>query len=167
MKEITTEELKYMNPFTWCGKEWFTVNAETNGKINALTASWGGFGRLWNRDVVTIYIRPQRYTREFIDESGEFSISFLEPDHKMALSFLGRVSGKDHPDKLEASGLHACHIDQIPTFEEAVLTMHCEVLYRQPLDPAFFKDPKLCDENYPNQDYSIMYIAQIKKIFQK
>lgn len=43
-----------------------------------MTASWGGIGVIWNKNVVTVYIRPQRYTREFVDASDHFTLTFLK-----------------------------------------------------------------------------------------
>ena len=62
-KKIAVEDLM-MNPFTKMGKEWMLITAgnETTG-INTMTASWGGVGVLWNKNVATAYIRPQRYTK--------------------------------------------------------------------------------------------------------
>ena len=76
MKEINIEEFKF-NPFTKIGKEWMLVTASNNGKVNSMTASWGGVGVLWNKNIAFIVLRPQRYTKEFVDASNEFSLSFL------------------------------------------------------------------------------------------
>ena len=66
MKEINIEQFKF-NPFTKIGKEWMLVTASNNGKVNSMTASWGGVGVLWNKNIAFIVLRPQRYTKEFID----------------------------------------------------------------------------------------------------
>ena len=63
MKEINIEEFKF-NPFTKIGKEWMLVTASNNGKVNSMTASWGGVGVLWNKNIAFIVLRPQRYTKE-------------------------------------------------------------------------------------------------------
>ena len=66
-----------MNPFVAIGKEWMLITAGDENQVNTMTASWGGMGVLWNKDVVTAYIRPQRYTKEFVDSQDCFSLSFL------------------------------------------------------------------------------------------
>ena len=38
------------------GKDWMLVCAGDN----AMTASWGGMGVLWNKPVAFVFIRPQR-----------------------------------------------------------------------------------------------------------
>ncbi len=75
-KEIKPEELT-KNPFHMIGKEWMLVTAEKDGKVNTMTASWGGVGIMWGKPVAYVFIRPQRYTKEFIDGTDTFSLSIL------------------------------------------------------------------------------------------
>ena len=58
------------------GKQWMLVTAEKSGAVNTMTASWGGLGVLWRKNVAYIFIRPQRYTKEFIDAGERFTLSF-------------------------------------------------------------------------------------------
>lgn len=51
-----------------------------------MTVSWGGIGELWGKDVAMIFIRPQRYTYEFIEREDYFTMSFFEKEYKKALS---------------------------------------------------------------------------------
>lgn len=55
------------NLFSLLGDRWALVTAGTAEQCNTMTVSWGGTGILWNQPVVTIYLRPQRYTKEFVD----------------------------------------------------------------------------------------------------
>lgn len=71
-KEMKPEELQ-KNPFTMIGKEWLLVTAEKDGKANTMTASWGGMGVMWGKNTAFIVLRPQRYTKEFIDSTETFS----------------------------------------------------------------------------------------------
>ena len=49
-KEMKPEELQ-KNPFTMIGKEWLLVTAEKDGKANTMTASWGGMGVMWGKEI--------------------------------------------------------------------------------------------------------------------
>ena len=46
-----------MKPFEKIGSEWMLISAEKDGKANTMTASWGGIGVLWGKNVATVYIR--------------------------------------------------------------------------------------------------------------
>ena len=81
MKEISVSELQD-NMFDAIGKEWMLVTAGTQDKFNMMTASWGGTGILWGKPVAFIFIRPERYTYEFIEEGDKLTLSFLGEEHK-------------------------------------------------------------------------------------
>ena len=82
--EFTKTDLKtmQMNPFEKIGSQWMLVTAEKDGKVNTMTASWGGVGVLWGKDVATVYIRPQRYTKEFVDAADTFTLTFYDGESK-------------------------------------------------------------------------------------
>ena len=162
MRQIKPEELQ-KNPFQMIGKEWLLVAAEKAGKTNAMTASWGGVGIMWGKPVAYVFIRPQRYTKEFIDASDTFSLSVLGEEYHKTLSYFGTVSGRDE-DKIAKSGLQVAYDGATPYFQEAGTVMICRKLFAQYYDPACFID-KTCDETwYPEKDYHMMYIAEIEKV---
>lgn len=163
MREIKPEELQ-KNPFQMIGKEWLLVTAEKDGKANTMTASWGGVGIMWHKPVAYVFLRPQRYTKEFIDQTDTFSLSVLGEEYRETLRYFGTVSGRDE-DKIAKSGLHVAHEGETPYFAEANMVMICRKLYGQPYDPSCFIDKSLDEKNYPNKDYHTMYIAEIEKVF--
>ena len=165
MKEIDINDLN-LNPFNKIGKEWMLITASDREKTNTMTASWGGFGFLWNKNIAFIVLRPQRYTKEFVDKTNEFSLSFFDESYKKTLSYLGSVSGKNE-DKISKSGLHLSFINNIPSFEEASMIINCKNLYKQNLLSECFIDTNIDEKNYPNKDYHTLYFAEIKNIFVK
>lgn len=164
--EIIKPENLTIKVFKLIGADWFLVCAEKEGKTNALTASWGQMGQLWNKWVVTVYIRPQRYTKEFIDHADRFSLSFFDGKHE-EMSFIGTHSGRDVPQKTEKTGLHTEFLDGVPTFQEANLIFICRKLYVQPLTKESFLNPELAEKNYRKGDFSVAYIAEIEKIYRR
>ena len=94
MKSIKPEELQ-KNVFSMIGKEWLLVTAEKEGQVNTMTASWGGLGVMWGKNVAFIVLRPQRYTKEFVDAGGTFSLSVLDGEYRKTLNYLGTVSGRN------------------------------------------------------------------------
>ena len=61
-KEIKAEDLQF-NPFTRIGSDWMLITAGDEKKFNTMTASWGGAGVFWGKNVVTCYIRPSATQR--------------------------------------------------------------------------------------------------------
>lgn len=165
MKEINPELLNE-NPFKMIGKDWLLLTAEKEGKVNTMTASWGGVGVLWNKNVAYLFIRPQRYTKEFIDASDRLSISVLPEEYRKQLGYLGRVSGRDE-DKIANSGLTVKDFEGIPGFEEARLTIVAKKLYAQELKEECFIDTGIIEKDYKAKDFHTMYVVEIEKILEK
>ena len=161
-KEVKMEELNF-NPFTKIGTEWMLITAGDEKKFNTMTASWGGVGIMWNKNVVTTYIRPQRYTKELIDQSGKLSLSFFDEGSRKMLNYMGTVSGRDE-DKIAACGLHVEMVNSAPVFQESRMAIICRKLYAQPMEEACFLDQELIVKNYPDRDYHTVYVVEIEKI---
>ncbi len=131
---------------------------------NAMTASWGGMGVLWNKNVFFCFIRPQRYTKEFTDASDYISLSFFGEEYKKALTYCGRNSGRDG-DKLAAAGLKATVSDNgIVEFEGAKVTVIGKKLFAADMKEADFIDKSLIEKNYPNEDYHTVYVCEIEEL---
>ena len=99
MKEINPLDLSE-NVFKVIGKDWFLITDDKDGKCNAMTASWGGMGVLFNKNVVTIYVRPSRYTKSFLDADDRFSLCVMPEKYRDQLKYCGKVSGRDE-DKIK------------------------------------------------------------------
>ena len=164
MNRITPEEIK-RDPFTLIDKDWMLITAEKEGKVNTMTASWGGVGIIWNKKVAYIFIRPQRYTKEFVDASERFSLSVLPDSYRKELTYLGRVSGRDE-DKIAKTGLKVAYEEGVPYFEESKYVFICRKLYAQDLKGECFIDKSLDPKNYPTQDYHTMYVAEIEEVLE-
>lgn len=161
LSEIT----KKIDPIIGMRENWYLVTAEKDGKANALTAGWGAFGNVWEKKTVTVYIRPQRYTKKFMDAAGRFTLTFFE-GHQKELLYMGSHSGKDVPDKIEKAGLTLIHAEGEPTYEEGKYMLVCRTLYRQAQKPEDFLDPAFAEETFPDHDYSVMYVAEIEAAYE-
>ena len=126
---MTANEIS-KNVFDMIGKQWMLVGAAKDGKVNAMTASWGGLGVMWGKNVAFVFIRQTRYTKEFVDNGETFSLSFFGDDQRKMLNYMGTVSGRD-ADKVSECGLHVSLEENAPVFEEAELTLVCRKLFAQ------------------------------------
>lgn len=147
------------NPFKMIGTDWMLITAGTQDRFNTMTASWGGLGVLWERKVCTVYVRPTRYTYEFLEQSGTFTVSFFSEAYRKALLFCGTHSGRD-TDKMRETGLTARKGDGYVWFEEARIVLRCRKIYTQDITPDRFLDPSI-EQMYPQKDYHRLYIGEI------
>lgn len=113
--------------------DWALVTAGTEASFNSMTVSWGGLGTLWRKPVVTVYIRPNRYTHGFLESNEYFTVGFYSEEYKKALGIMGSKSGRDC-DKVALSGLTPVALKQGVTYREAGLTLLCRKVYRQVMD---------------------------------
>jgi flavin reductase (DIM6/NTAB) family NADH-FMN oxidoreductase RutF len=147
--------------------KWMLISAaRPDGSINTMTASWGGFGVMWNKEVAFIVIRPQRYTREFVESTGSLSLTFFDESYKKALSYLGKASGRDE-DKIAKASLSVATDNNIPYFEEANTAIFAKKLFVQHINEKAFLDPKIIEHWYPERDFHYLYIAEITKVLVK
>lgn len=158
-KIIQPAELE-RNAIRLIGEEWMLITAGSVDKYNTMTASWGGLGMLWNKPVVFIFIRPQRFTYHFIQDNNLFTCSFFEPVFRPALQFCGAHSGRD-VDKASVTGLTPCLTPSgSVTFRQASIYLECRKLYYDDLRPENFLD-NFIGRNYPDRDYHRMFIGEI------
>lgn len=153
------------NPFELLAKDWMLVSAGSVNKWNTMTASWGGLGVIWGKPSATAYIRHSRYTKEFVDNSEYFTITFLQDGHRDALNKMGSQSGRDI-DKMHESGLTPIFVDGQPTFEQAKLVLICRKRCVSEIAPTDILHEETRDKWYGDKDYHAMYIGEIVAAYQ-
>jgi flavin reductase (DIM6/NTAB) family NADH-FMN oxidoreductase RutF len=162
MKEIERSQLP-LDPFSLIGGDWFLLTAGTEESgYNTMTCSWGHFGPLWASDTAVVYVRPQRYTKEFVDREELYTLSFFD-GRKKELGYLGSRSGRDE-DKVAAVGLTPVFEEGYTYFKEAKLVVVCKKLYQAPLKEEYFLDKETMEKNYPDRDFHDLYVGKIEKI---
>lgn len=145
--------------------DWMLVTAGTPEKCNTMTAVPGAVGELWGKDVVFTFIRPQRYTYEFLESSDVFTLSFFGGEYKKELSLCGSKSGRD-TDKIKECGFTAAQSGGGVYFEEASAVIVCKKIAFQDIDPNGFLDPSI-EKNYAQKDYHRVYVGEILKVLVK
>ena len=162
---IDPKELN-QNVFTLIGDQWMLITAGTKEKCNTMTASWGGLGVLWGGPVATVYIRPQRYTLEFVENSDYFTLSFFGEAYRKALALCGSKSGREL-DKVKECGFTVMEAEcGAPYFAEAELVLVCRKRFVQPMDPDRLPED-VKERWYPQKDYHTLYIGEIVEAYQK
>ncbi|MBQ8331313.1 MAG: flavin reductase family protein [Clostridia bacterium] len=149
------------------GKDWMLITAkdEERGSVNAMTASWGCMGVLWNKPVAVCFIRPQRYTYGLAEKANRLSLAFFGDGHRDALKLCGTKSGRDC-DKLREAGLSRTEADGVPVIAEAELLLICRKLYADDIKEEGFLDSSLL-ANYSQKDYHRIYVCEIESAYRK
>ncbi len=144
------------------GTDWMLVTAGNEEKYNTMTASWGGMGILWNKSVVFAFIRPQRYTYEFMENNEYFSLSFFGKQWARALKFCGTNSGRD-VNKAKVTGLVPVFDEKAPYFEQANTVVICRKLYCQDMTPDSIIDSSI-SQYYHGNDFHRVYVGEMTRV---
>lgn len=168
-KTFSPLDVKQLNEniFRLLDDEWMLVTAGSMKHFNTMTASWGGFGILWNRPVAFVFIRPQRYTFEFTEKHDQFTLSFFGQEHREVLSYCGSRSGRN-VDKVKETGITplATPSGNI-CFIESKLVFECKKLFRNDFLAEHFMEKELTGNYYPEKDFHRMYIGEITSAFER
>lgn len=160
-REISIRELD-CNFVKMLSEDWALLTAGKVDNFNTMTVSWGGIGELWNKDVAFLFVRPQRYTYQFIENNDYFTLSFFGGEYKKELGICGSKSGRDI-DKMEATGFTPISIDNSTGFKEAKITVYMKKLAYQDMKPDGFIDNSIMN-NYANNDFHRIYVGEILKV---
>ena len=148
--------------FSKFDKEWALLSAGPKDNHNSMTIAWGGMGTLWSKPVITVYVKPCRYTYEFMNRNEYFTVSFYGSAYRKALGIMGSKSGRD-TDKDTAAGLTVKELGEAVTYEQAEATLLCRKIYWQDLDPATMP-PDVVEQFYTTEEPHRMYIGEVVKI---
>ena len=146
-------------------KDFALVTAGDENDLNTMTVSWGSFGEIWNKSIVTIYIRKSRYTVKYLDKKEYFTLSFYGKEYKKQLGLCGIKSGRDI-DKVRETGFSVMY-DEAPFFKEADLVLICRKVSKLDYSLGEIFDEKIVSENYKDQDYHYAYTGIIEKVLIK
>lgn len=107
--------------------------ADREGRDNVFTVAWAGTV-CTNPPMVSISVRPERYSYHMIMETGEFVINLTTERLARATDFCGVRSGRD-VDKFKIMRLHREKGQQVsaPLISESPVNIECRVRERQQL----------------------------------
>lgn len=157
-------------------KSGILLTTKADDKVNTMSISWGTLGIEWGKQIFTVFVRENRFTRTMLDKNPEFTINIPYGDfNKKIIGYCGSKSGRN-VDKIKDMNLTLEESDEIsvPGIKELPLTLECKVLYRQMQDkdaiPQDIKDdcyPQDVDSTSPlaNKDFHIAYYAEIVKAY--
>jgi flavin reductase (DIM6/NTAB) family NADH-FMN oxidoreductase RutF len=142
------------------------LTAGDKNHYNSMVIGWGTIGVGFAKPLFTVFVKPERYTYQFIDKSEIFTVSYI--DEKLYNKFMpyGTKSGKDI-NKEEVCGTHIKFLDDGGiTFEEAVEVYVCKIIAKAHLTEEDVHQ-ELVDmykgnvKAYPTTKPHTMYVGEI------
>lgn len=156
-------ELLDKNAFQLIGKDWMLITTCDGEKVNTMTASWGGFGVIWGKNVAYIVVRESRYTKEFLDKTDTFSLTFFEKTPRAEFKYLGAVSGRDE-DKIANAKLEVLKDGDTAYIGDGNLVLLCRKMAATPITEENILDQDALKQFYADGDYHTLYVGEITKV---
>lgn len=106
---------------------------DKEGKSNIITVAWAGTV-CTNPPMVSISVRPSRYSYQILEETGEFVINLTNESLVKACDYCGVVSGRD-VDKFAKTGLTPIPMEHVHAMgiEESPVNMECKITEKREL----------------------------------
>ncbi len=119
MKSFKTQPWLLPQPVLIIG----TYDAE--GHPNAMNAAWGG---QWDMNEIMISL-GKHATTENLERKGDFTVAFATEATLEAADYVGIVSAKNDPRKMEKAGWTAVRAENVdaPVFADFPMTFECRV----------------------------------------
>ena len=148
--------------FSRFNEKWALLTAGTAADWNAMTVSWGGLGTLWGKPVATVYVKPIRYTWQYMEKSDIFTVGFFPEEYRSDLMIMGTKSGRDG-DKTALTRLTPVALERGVAFAQAETTLVCRKLYWQDLVRENMP-PEVAARIYTVEEPHRMYIGEVLDI---
>ncbi len=138
------------------------LTTKCGNKINTMTIGWGTFGFQWGTPTAEVMVRESRFTKELIDKTMEFTLTFPYDDSmKTALSYCGQKSGRDC-DKISGCNLSLIDAKEIntPVVSCKGLAFECKIIAKTEMT-SDLTDSGVLDKWYKNGDLHTIYYAKV------
>ncbi|MBO4360071.1 MAG: flavin reductase [Eubacteriaceae bacterium] len=155
----------FSEAFDLFAKKWALLTSGSMDDFNTMTIGWGALGTLWGKSVVTVYVKPARYTHGFMDRNDLFTVSFYSDEYKKDMGTLGKYSGRD-TDKIAMTSLTPVEAAGGVSFKEAEVTLVARKIYSQDLDTAKMPE-EVVRKTYSDEAPHTMYVGEIVEIIRK
>lgn len=137
------------------------VGAKKNGETNVMAIGWGFVGVMWRKKIFIVLVRPSRFTHEFLEDNGEFTVNVPSEGMEKIVAHCGGVSGRDH-DKFEESKLHLVKGKKVkvPVIKECKIHYECRVVHKLKVNPEIVPG-KVKETFYSKDDFHTIYFGEI------
>ena len=134
-----------------------------DGRSNVMTIGWATAGIIWGLPVMVVLVRPSRYTYQFIEESGMFTVNVPTPEMRAYVNMCGTKSGRD-VDKLADVPASMGQKVNCVTLDECPLVYECRVVHTNDIVPENLV-PEITGRSYRQGDFHRLYYGQILGTF--
>ncbi len=130
------------NVFKLVGQDYTVITAGTDSAFNSMTASWGGWGQLFEVPVTWCFLNASRYTLEFIKKEQTYTMTYFPEQFKEQVIAFGSKSGRNSDKMKETTLTHVKTPSNNITYKEAKLVIECKLVEITETNPKDFYSDK-------------------------
>ena len=137
------------------------LSTKGSGESNVMAIGWASVGVMWGKPIFQVLVRPSRYTYEFIEESGVFTVNVPSEAMRSWVGVCGTKSGRD-TDKFGPYGMTLTPCEGLPTatIDGCPMVYECKVVHHNDLIPANLAT-EIDTRHYGGSDYHRVYFGEI------
>jgi flavin reductase (DIM6/NTAB) family NADH-FMN oxidoreductase RutF len=141
------------------------VGAKKDGKINVMTIGWGLVGVVWRKPAFLVLVRPSRFTHDFIEDTGEFTVNVPPNGMEKIVNYCGEVSGRevDKFAKCELTAVKGKKV-KVPVIKECTIHYECKVVHRLEVKPELVIG-SVKKMFYAKDDFHTLYFGEILAVY--
>ena len=142
----------------------FLVSQGKERRPNIMTIGWLQGGIIWGRPILTILVRPSRYTFVHIEENPHFTVCIPTEKMKKEIQWCGTQSGIV-VDKFQKTSFTSDYRENfsVPVIQECPIAFECEVVQKTRVIETNFSQ-KILNEYYPTGDFHTVYYGEILRV---
>lgn len=136
--------------------------AHNEGKTNIMTIGWATLGVVWYKNIITVFVRPSRYTYNFMEKIKNFSVCVPKPDvFSEALSICGSISGKE-VDKIKKADLSILNgkTNGVKIIEGSSVVYECSTVHKNDINSNTL-EPSVMERYYSSSDFHKVYYGEV------
>ena len=141
----------------------FLTVKDRDGRVNVMTIGWATAGIIWSRPVMTVLVRPVRYTHDIIENASTFTVSVPEGHNlEKELMYCGTTSGRG-VDKAAKAGITLVPgmLANSLVVKECKYFYECEIIHKNVIN-AKTLSKEIVDDLYTQKDFHSIYYGEIK-----
>lgn len=137
-------------------------------EANPMTVAWGSVGFIWGKPILTLMVRPSRYSYALMEECSDFSLNIPGENELIEeLALCGSASGRDR-NKIEACGFHLEAGIEIATahIKECLIHYECRRVHKNDIQSEAL-DAALVKNFYPAGNFHTLYYGEILGVYKE
>ena len=142
----------------------FLVTQGKGRNPNIMTIGWLQGGIIWGRPILTVLVRPSRFSFVLLKENPNFTVCVPTDNMKKEIEWCGSVSGVS-VDKFQKTGFTPIYREgfSVPTIQECPIAFECTVVQKTKVMENNFTQ-KIIDEYYASGDFHFVYYGKILQV---